>query len=219
MTNECSIEKCRNLVDTYCYHCSQDLCTNHLNEHKKWIEKQLLPVVNQVNTMYEHLHQIDKNQTMVTLDYLNDIREQMDQWKVSCYQQIDDVYEQVQKQINTMVEKHRNQIIERAANNLESIKQLRRRLGALLKEDQIEYRLLDNIREELEGIEQTEHEIDQPNIRILTEKLNVDNLVHLIISLTADLNFILILIYLINVKLFETFRFIVRQDRINKEYI
>ncbi|CAF1157326.1 unnamed protein product [Adineta ricciae] len=60
---------------------------------------------------------------MVTLDYLNDIREQLDQWKVSCYQQIDDVYEQVQKEINIMVEKHRNQIIERAANNLESIKQ------------------------------------------------------------------------------------------------
>ncbi|CAF1611808.1 unnamed protein product [Adineta ricciae] len=117
---------------------------------------------------------------MVTLDYLNDIREQLDQWKVSCYQQIDDVYEQVQKEINIMVEKHRNQIIERAANNLESIKQLRLRLRALLKEDQIEYRLIDNITEELERIEQAEHEIDQPNIRILTEKLNGDNLVHVI---------------------------------------
>ncbi|UJR13278.1 hypothetical protein I4U23_000298 [Adineta vaga] len=180
MVKECMIERCKNQADSHCYHCSQDVCTNHANEHKTWVEKQLLPVVNRVDTMYDHCHQIEKDQTMCTLDYLSDIREQVDQWKTDCYQQIDTIYDQVLSQIKNILEKHKTEIVERATNNLESIKQMRNQLGQLLKDDKIEYRLIENITEELEEIKQVEPEINHPNIRIFTEQLNVENLVRVI---------------------------------------
>ena len=63
MAKRCLIEVCKREAETYCYHCSRDVCTKHYLEHKKWIQEQLHPLVDEMNTIYERFRHDDKKQS------------------------------------------------------------------------------------------------------------------------------------------------------------
>ncbi|CAF1312993.1 unnamed protein product [Adineta steineri] len=181
MTKDCLITGCKKQAATYCYHCSQDLCTSHSTEHKEWIQGQLLPIINDANTMHEHFHHCDKDQTMATLQCLTDVREQLDHWRSDCYHHIDSVYDQAQRQLALILEKHNAELTKKTTQNVESLKTIRRELGELLSEGNIAYRQIDKLKKQINEIKRNEQErINDPDIRIITQKLDVEKHVDII---------------------------------------
>ncbi|CAF1478509.1 unnamed protein product [Rotaria sp. Silwood1] len=183
MAKRCLIETCKREAETYCYHCSNDVCTKHYLEHKKWIQEQLHPLVDEINFIYDRFHHDDKNQTKSIPQYLINVYSQLDKWKTDCHHHIDIVYHRVQSQIENIVKSHQHEETQKTNHNLELLEKLRQQLKELLKEGDMTYRQLETMKRQLEELKKKEQDpIKYPDISIITQKLDVEKYV----SVTSD---------------------------------
>src|SRR5437868_526847 len=104
MDKRCSIEACKREGETHCYHCSQDVCSKHFLEHKKWTQEQLPPLIDEVNMIYDRLHYGDQNQTASIPQCFINAYTQLDKWREDCHQHIDIVYQRVRREMEAIVE-------------------------------------------------------------------------------------------------------------------
>jgi predicted ribosome quality control (RQC) complex YloA/Tae2 family protein len=183
MDKRCFIEACKREAETYCYHCSQDVCSNHFLEHKKWVQEQLPSLVDEVNVMYDRLHPNDKHEETSIPKCLTDAHNQLDKWCADCHYHIDIVHRRVRSQIESIVERYKDEETRKAAKNLQSLEEMRQQLTELLKEGDMTYRQLETMRRQLEEVRKKEQELSSyPDIRVITQKLDVDKHV----SITVD---------------------------------
>jgi len=175
MAKRCLVETCKREAETYCYHCSRDVCTKHYLEHKKWIQEQLHPLVDEINLIYDRLHHGDKNQTTSVPQCLINAYSQLEKWREDCQHRINIAYYRVRDQIENIVEGHKHEEAQKAVKNVESLVKMRQQLNELLKEGDVTYRQLETMKQQLEEIKKKEQEpISFPDIRIITQKIDVD---------------------------------------------
>ncbi|MCC7159916.1 MAG: hypothetical protein IT281_10325 [Ignavibacteria bacterium] len=183
MAKRCLIETCKREAETYCYHCCQDVCTKHYLEHKKSIQEQLHPLIDEMNFIYDRLNHGDKNQSKSLPHYCIDVYSQIDKWRADCHDRIDVVYRRARSQIETMVKSHQNETTQKAISNLESLEKMRQQLRDLLRDGDVTYRQLEEIKRQLEEFKKNEQgAIKYPDIRIVTEKIDIEKY----ISITID---------------------------------
>ncbi|CAF2052381.1 unnamed protein product [Rotaria magnacalcarata] len=183
MAKRCLIETCKREAETYCYHCSQDVCTKHYLEHKKSIQEQLHPLIDEMNSIYDRLNHDDKDQSKSLPHYFIDVYSQVDQWRADCHDRIDIVYRRARSQIETIVKSHQNELTQKAISNLESLEKMRQQLRALLKDGDVTHRQLEALKRQLEEFKKKEQEaIKYPDIRIITLKFDIEK--H--INITTD---------------------------------
>jgi len=183
MAKRCSIDVCKREAETYCYHCSLDVCTKHYLEHKKSIQEQLHPLVDEINLISDRLHHDDKNKTTSVPQCLINAYSQLDKWREECHHRIEIAYQRVRNQIEDITEKHKHDETQKAVKNLELLEKIRQQLNELLKEGDVTYRQLETMKQHLEEIKQKEHEsIRYPDIRIITQKIDLEKC----ISFTTD---------------------------------
>ncbi|CAF1467720.1 unnamed protein product [Rotaria sordida] len=186
MAKRCLIETCKREAETYCYHCSNDVCTKHYLEHKQWIQEQLNPLVDEINFIYDRLHHDDKNQTKSIPQYLINVYSQLDKWNADCHNNIDIVCHRVRSQIENIVKSNQHEETQKVIYNLESLEKLRQQLKELLKEGDVTYRQLEIMKRQLEELKKKEQEpIRYPDIRIITQKIDVSKY----IGVTTDVKY------------------------------
>lgn len=184
MAKRCLIETCKREAETFCYHCSRDVCTKHYLEHKNWIQEQLHPLVDEMNLIYDRFRYGDQKSTVSELPYLTTVRNQLDRWRDNCHRQIDTTYERIRKQMQTIIDNYKLEETQKSTKNLETLEKLRQRLKDLLKDDDVTHRQLEIIKQQLDDIKKTEQEpIKYPNIRIITQKIEFDKY----INITTDI--------------------------------
>ncbi|CAF3167503.1 unnamed protein product [Rotaria socialis] len=175
MAKRCLIETCKREAETYCYHCSQDVCTKHYLEHKKSIQEQLHPLIDEVNSIYDRLNHGDKNRSKSFPHYFTDVYSQVDQWRADCHDHIDVVYHRARSQIETIVKTHQNELTQKVISNLESLEKMRQQLRELLKDGDVTHRQLEALKRQLEEFKKKEQEaIKYPDIRIITVKFDIE---------------------------------------------
>jgi uncharacterized protein with von Willebrand factor type A (vWA) domain len=183
MAKRCLVETCKHEAETYCYHCSHNVCTKHYLEHKKSIQDQLHPLVDEINLLYDHLRYNDKNQTTSVPQCLINLCSQLDRWREDCRHRIDMTYDRVRHQIQNIVENRKQDETQKTVKNLESLEKIREQLKELLKEGDVTYRQLETMKHQLEEIKKKEQElVKYPDIRIIIQKFDVDKCV----SVTTD---------------------------------
>lgn len=178
MAKRCLVETCKREAETYCYHCSHDVCTKHYLEHKKSIQEQLHPFVDEINLIYDRLRPDNKNQTSSVPQCFINACSQLDKWREACHHCIEITYDRIRHQINDIMENHKHDETQKAMKNLESLEKIREQLKELLKEGDVTYRQLETMKQQLEEIKKREQEsIKYPDIRIITQKIDVDKCV------------------------------------------
>lgn len=182
MAKHCSIETCKREAETYCYHCSHDVCTKHYLEHKNSIQEQLHPLVDQINLLYDRLRHDDQNKsTLSTSQSVINVRSQLDQWRDECHYRIDMIYDRVRQQIDGIVEGHNQEERQKREKNLKSLEEIREQLKELLKESDVTHRQLEAMKHKLEEIKKKEQEpVNYPDIRIVIDKIDLEKCVRLI---------------------------------------
>ncbi|UJR19395.1 hypothetical protein I4U23_022525 [Adineta vaga] len=178
MAKQCWIQSCKNRAEGFCAHCSEELCHHHFMEHKEWLQEQLLPMIKHVNITCSRLQRCDMDQAIFTLNCLSDARHELNQWRSDCVRHIDDVYDRALQQITVSLEKHKKDAIEQNRQNLDSLSRIRRKLEKLLSSGNIAHRQLQSMKQQLHEIKRKEQEQNNhPDIRISTEKIDVDKFV------------------------------------------
>jgi hypothetical protein len=185
MDKRCVIDACKSEAETYCYHCSQDVCSRHFLEHKNWIQEQLPSLVDQVNVMYDRLCYNDQHQKTSAPECLMDAHNQLDKWRADCHHHIDVVYHRARSQIESIVQRHQEEYALKAMKNVEPLEEMRQQLKELLKEGDITYRQLERMRRQLEEVRKREQEQKSfPHIRITTQKIDANK--HVTVTTDAE---------------------------------
>ncbi|CAF0943853.1 unnamed protein product [Adineta ricciae] len=183
MAKHCWIDSCRRRAEAFCAHCSEELCHHHFMEHKDWLQEQLLPMIKQVNIIYSRFQRCDMDQAIFTLNCLSDARHELNQWRSACVRHIDDVYDRALQEITTTLEKRKQETVEQNKQNLDSLSKIRRQLERLLNSGKLAYEKLRIMKIQLNDLKrkETEHN-NQPDIRIVTDKIDVNRFVDIIYS-------------------------------------
>ncbi|CAF4153220.1 unnamed protein product [Rotaria sordida] len=58
-TRSCAVKKCEVSSCAVCHCCKNDLCLDHLKEHKDQLNAQLIPLGDQINTFLDDLEHFD----------------------------------------------------------------------------------------------------------------------------------------------------------------
>jgi hypothetical protein len=178
MAKRCLIEACKREAETYCYHCSQDVCGKHFLEHKTSIVEQLNPLIDEVNLIYDRIQHHDQNESAPIPQCLIDAHNQLDKWREECHHHIDVVYRRARSEITMIGENFKKEESGKAAKILELLKKMRQQLEELLKEGDVTYRQLETLKLQLNEVKMNkEEQISYPDIRIATRKIDVDKYV------------------------------------------
>jgi uncharacterized protein with von Willebrand factor type A (vWA) domain len=147
-------------------------------EHKKSIQDQLHPLVDEINLLYDRLCHNNKNQTTSVPQCLINVCSQLDRWREDCHHRIDMTYDRVRHQMESIVENHKHDERQKTVKNLESLEKIREQLKELLKDGDVTYRQLKTMKHQLEEIKKKEQElVKYPDIRIINQKIDVDKCV------------------------------------------
>ena len=181
MAKRCLIETCKCEAETYCYHCSNDVCTKHYLEHKKSIQEQLHPLVDEINLIYERLHHVDKNQTTTLPPCFINICSQLDKWREDSHNRTDITYYRARNQIEEIIKNYKHEQTQKVVKNLEALEKMRQQLGEVLEQGDVTYIQLESIKQQIEAIKYKEKQsIKCPDIRIITQKIDVDKCISII---------------------------------------
>ena len=186
MDGTCSINGCIRDIETYCYHCSRDVCTKHYLEHKNRIQAKFPPFVAEVNVIYDRLLHKQQNSTTLLPQYLVNAYNQLYNWRENCLQRIDFIYKRVRNQIEDIAEIQKKDENEKSTKIIESLEKLRRKLKDLSSEGDITYKQIQILKQQLDDIKNKEQELKKyPDIRIITQKIDVEKCVHV----TTDIKY------------------------------
>lgn len=180
MAKRCLIETCKREAETHCYHCSQNVCTKHYLEHKKWTQEQLHPLVDEINFIYDRLNHGNKNRTKPVPQYFVKLYSDLDKWRVDCYASIDNAYNRTRSQIESLLQTYHHEEFQKETHNVELLEKIREQIRELLKEGDVTYRQLETMKQQLEEFKrQEEIPIKCPNVRLVTQRLDIDKYVNI----------------------------------------
>ena len=181
MARQCSAENCKREAETYCYHCSNDVCTKHYLEHKKAIQAQLPWLIDEVNLIYDRIQRNNKSHKPTAPQSSLDAYNQLEKWRQECHEHIDTVYQRIRSQIEVIVNNYKLERSQRTATLVESLEKLRQKVNQLKKDDDVTYRQLETMKQQLEELKQKEQEPNKhQDLRLIAQKIDVSKHINII---------------------------------------
>jgi uncharacterized coiled-coil DUF342 family protein len=163
-TGACAANKCEISSCAVCHCCQNDLCLDHLKEHKDQLNIKLVPLANQINTFLDSLEHF----TPTSLPSFKIL----EQWRVAAHQTVDLFYERMRHEL---FEQKKDKSLEKLHATRDKLDQLIRKQGATRE----------NINSLTNDIQSIEREINSlENIQINLRPLVIDD--NAIIQLDAS---------------------------------
>ena len=135
-----------------CYHCSRDLCLDHLTQHAQVVEALVrsclddqFSILTDVATRLQSL--------TISSNLLDEPLLKLEQWRSNAYQQIDDIFQTNVEQIRIQIENYR-QIFDTMRNEqLEKVNRYKGKIGALFRRTQVSNKDLAKLHKSIEQIQ------------------------------------------------------------------
>ncbi|CAF1266139.1 unnamed protein product [Rotaria sordida] len=90
-TRSCAVKKCEVSSCAVCHCCKNDLCLDHLKEHKDQLNAQLIPLGDQINTFLDDLEHFDPT-SLSTF-------KQLEQWRILAHDTVDQFYKRMKYEL------------------------------------------------------------------------------------------------------------------------
>ncbi|UJR07974.1 hypothetical protein I4U23_012253 [Adineta vaga] len=124
------IETCKKPFRALCYCCQHKLCIVHLNEHFNLINAQSVPLVDEINTLFDLFKTISSSRPSFLLE--------LETWRQDACGKIDNLYQTIRQEFEeTLAEERIKQ-----KNELD---QLRNRIDKLIEEEEASQKDIDTI--------------------------------------------------------------------------
>jgi len=122
MSQKCATDYCRRTSRALCKCCNQDLCLQHIWQHKDLIIFQFNTLKREINEVNSRLNFVDIPKSTTAF------REQMKQWRADSYTIIDRFYEQKCEELNQYIK-------EKIDDQREYINRLQKRIDEFIENE------------------------------------------------------------------------------------
>ncbi|CAF0743966.1 unnamed protein product [Didymodactylos carnosus] len=175
IVKQCQITSCKRKVETHCYHCNQDVCGKHFNQHKQEIKDQIYPLVDEINELKDKLNHFE------FFDSMKQIYDKLEVWKYESHQFIDQLYTQKYHEIEMLVKEFKNEKLNKIDNLGQKIKKAIDEDDETLDEIQLFQTALDTMKNSLQKQFLTIDikSLNDPVLIQLTETINKSSLLNL----------------------------------------
>lgn len=158
-----------------CYHCSRDLCLDHLTAHAQLIDdltrSQLDDYFSMLETVSSRLQALTIPSKVCEEPFL-----QMEQWRQQAYRQIDQLVEKKSEEIRGSIEDYR-QIFERVkSEQVERINRYKQKIAELFRKSQVSHRDLSQLKKTIEQIQTDSNSFDQHAIEVINHRPSTHSL-------------------------------------------
>ena len=152
-----------------CYHCSRDLCLDHLTEHAQLIDdltrSQLDDYFSMLETVSARLQALTIPSKVSQEPFL-----EMEQWRQQAYRQIDQLVEKKSEEIRERIEDYR-QIFERVkTEQVERVNRYKQKIAELFRKSQVSHRDLSQLKKTIEQIQTDSNSFDQHAIEVINHR-------------------------------------------------
>ncbi|CAF2959310.1 unnamed protein product [Rotaria sp. Silwood2] len=162
-------EKCKNEARAHCYHCSRDLCLDHLTQHAQLIDALTRSALDDYFTILTNLSTRLQSLTIST-NILNDPFLKIEQWRIDAYRQIDDIVEKKFQEIRIKIDEYR-QIFDTIRNEqLEKIVRYKEKIAKLFRKTQVANKDMSNLKKSIEQIQNDSNIFDKHSIEVLSNR-------------------------------------------------
>ncbi|CAF4733725.1 unnamed protein product [Rotaria sp. Silwood1] len=162
-------EKCKNEARAHCYHCSRDLCLDHLTQHAQLIDALTRSALEDYFTILTNLSTRLQSLTIST-NILNEPFLKIEQWRIDAYHQIDDIVEKKFQEIRIKIDEYR-QIFDTIRNEqLEKVARYKQKIAELFRKTQVANKDMSNLRKSIEQIQHDSNIFDKHSIEVLSNR-------------------------------------------------
>lgn len=152
-----------------CYHCSRDLCLDHLTQHAQliddWIRSQLKDYFTNLNEVASNLQSL-----AIPSNILNEPVTKLEQWRRDAYRQIDEIVTKKLQEVQMKIEEYR-QIFDRLKNEqMEKINRYKQKISELFRKSQIAQKDLSHLKRAVEQIQTDLTMFDKHSIEIISAR-------------------------------------------------
>jgi hypothetical protein len=144
-SSKCRIDGCKRGFDTVCAHCQGNFCTKHYIEHAKLANDELIPLVDQLNSMINTIQQLDP---------VHQAFEQLEQWRQISHRHIDEVCDETKRELKVEVQ----QKVEKQMKQLHNLSQ---QVKELIDEGDASFKLIEDIKRDIEECQKQCKEFEQ----------------------------------------------------------
>ena len=149
-----------------CYHCSYDLCIDHLNEHEQLIDALTRSTLEDYFTLLTNLSTRLQSLT-ISSKILNEPFLKIEEWRINAYRQIDEIVEKKFEEIRNKIDEYRQIFDTIKTEQLERINRYKQKISDLFRKSQIANKDLSILKKSMEKIENNSNIFDQHSIEVL----------------------------------------------------
>ncbi|CAF1620874.1 unnamed protein product [Rotaria magnacalcarata] len=162
-------EKCKNEACASCYHCSRDLCLDHLTQHAQLIDALTRSTLEDYFTILTNLSTRLQSLTIST-NILNEPFKKIEQWRTDAYRKIDDIVEKKCQEIKIKIVEYR-QIFDTIRNEqLEKVARYRQKIAELFRKIQVSNKDMSGLRKSIEQIQNDSNIFDRHSIEVISNR-------------------------------------------------
>ncbi|CAF0738489.1 unnamed protein product [Adineta ricciae] len=111
----CAIQKCDSSSCATCHCCGNDICLDHLKQHKDQLNAKLLPLADEINILSDNFQHFKPDSTPAFIH--------LDQWRIAAHQTIDLFYQHMHDQLSEEIK----------SKPLEKLRKIQDILGQLIQ--------------------------------------------------------------------------------------
>ena len=147
----CASTKCEFSSCARCHCCDQDLCPDHIKEHKDLLNFKLIPLTDEINALSSGLEHFSFN------------FDGLEKWRAEAHQTIDDFYERKRQEL----------LEERKKKSREHLQQIQSNVVLLLQKQGATHENIESLTKSIDSIRQQLNDLHRTGL-ILTP-LTIDN--------------------------------------------
>jgi hypothetical protein len=157
------------ICSAFCYHCSRNLCLDHLTEHAQFIDALTRSILEDNFKILTNLSTRLQSLT-ISSNILNEPFLKIEQWRIDAYHQIDEIVEKKFQEIRIKIEEYRIIFDTIRNEQLEKIVRYKQKISELFRETQVANKDLTNLQKSIEKIQNDLNIFDKHSIEILSNR-------------------------------------------------
>jgi hypothetical protein len=157
------------ICSALCYHCSRNLCLDHLTEHAQLIDALTRSILEENFKILTNLSSRLQSLT-ISSNILNEPFLKIEQWRIEAYHQIDEIVEKKFEEIRVKIDEYRVIFDTRKNEQLAKIVRYKQKIAELFRETQVANKDLSNLKKSIEKMQNDLKIFDQHSIEVLSNR-------------------------------------------------
>ena len=155
------------IFSAFCYHCSRDLCLDHLIQHNQLINPLIRSTLDNYFTdltnLFSHLESLTISSNILQQPFLN-----IEQCRLNAYRQIDELIDKKIQEIRIQIDEYRRIFDIMRHEQLEKIVYYKQKIIDLFQETQVTNKEMINLRKSIEQMKNNSNIFDKHSVEIIS---------------------------------------------------